>query len=400
MNLTGDDEGTIGAGFAVGAGGRGTMNVTGGAAVSVAASATSPGTSGIRVGGSRVFGAGGTGALTVCDNGSLIDVVGSDVSLDVGFDMFNGTKPSTGTLTICAGAKLTLDAPGRASLGATAGSQGTAAVDGSGSLLDAGAFLGIARDIDDRAAGRGTLTVSNGGTAKALTIHCGNNGTINGDGGTLIGDVVIEPGCNLDIGSSPGSMTVVGSYAQLGGRLLFEVGANGNHDVLAIVGTAGFDPSIGVEVRIDPDFHPAGGVVLPLVTLMDSSQIQHVLLAVTVLEAGVPTVQAQGDLAALARPIDVVPAIPVAILGTPATTATDIDPQTVRLNAAPVKLAGQGARPLCESRDVNGDGLIDLVCQVLTDQFQIQEGEAFAELEARTQTGVPVRGSDFIRIVP
>ena len=92
-------------------------------------------------------------------------------------------------------------------------------------------------------------------------------------------------------------------------------------------------------------------------------------------------------------------AIPVAILSSAAFDARTIDPRTVSLAGAGVKMVGTSGRHLCHDEDVNGDGLVDLVCQVLTADFMIEAGESLAVLEARTADGVSVRGQDMVRIV-
>jgi len=49
---------------------------------------------------------------------------------------------------------------------------------------------------------------------------------------------------------------------------------------------------------------------------------------------------------------------------------------------------------------VNGDGLPDLLCHVVTAQFALQPGESIAVLEADTFSGQRVRGEDSVQIVP
>jgi hypothetical protein len=92
--------------------------------------------------------------------------------------------------------------------------------------------------------------------------------------------------------------------------------------------------------------------------------------------------------------------IPVAILGSDTFDATTVDPATVSLAGASVKLVGKSDKESCKPDDVNLDGALDLVCQVYTAQFMVDEGETKAVLEAETFDGAKVRGEDFIRIVP
>jgi hypothetical protein len=60
---------------------------------------------------------------------------------------------------------------------------------------------------------------------------------------------------------------------------------------------------------------------------------------------------------------------------------------------------GKSDRYLAHAEDVNGDGLLDLVCQVYTSQLVIA-GTGTALLEAKTFDGRLVRGEDRITIVP
>ena len=57
--------------------------------------------------------------------------------------------------------------------------------------------------------------------------------------------------------------------------------------------------------------------------------------------------------------------VAVAILSTSSFDAATVDPGSVTLASAPVKLRGQ-ATPMASLEDVNGDGLLDLVLHVST----------------------------------
>jgi hypothetical protein len=92
--------------------------------------------------------------------------------------------------------------------------------------------------------------------------------------------------------------------------------------------------------------------------------------------------------------------VPVAILSADDFDASTIDPTTVSLAGASVKLVGKSDKYLCHQEDVNLDGLIDLVCQVYTAQFMVEEGETSVILEAETFDGTKLRGEDNIRVVP
>jgi T5SS/PEP-CTERM-associated repeat protein len=421
------------------------MAVTAGAVVAIDGSATS-GNVGFAVGGSRTVRAGGTGTLTLDGAGSTITVVGTQPGFNVGFDntCLNGgpcNMPSTGTLTVSGGGQLLASATTRGSIGGTPGSTGTAIVTGGGSLLDAGAFLGLGKDRDGNPGGTATLTIDAGGTVKAATINCGAGATINGHGGTLEGTVITDPGCVISPGNSPGTLSVRGQLVVAGGKIVLEVDAFGNHDVLAVQGTASFDPSTQIEIRIDPALQPSGGVILPMLQVQATPTAEPVpLLIVGVAEDGSATLILAGDLKQLTDPIvvrrgdveatvraveiDIKPgevpnvinlnsagSIPVAIISTPAFNALTVKPETISLHSlsAPgmpnVQLVGKSDRPLCSSQDANDDGLPDLVCHIVTSTLPLI-GESIAVLDAVSfppggpADGIPIRGGDFVKIVP
>jgi len=447
INLVGDPDGTAGAGFTVGAGGMGSMLVDQGAVITIDGTAT-PQPTGFAVGGSRTSLAGGTGNLTVDGVGSGITILGTQKGFNVGFDntcLGGGpcNMPSTGTLTVSNGAQILSGADHRSSIGGTPGSTGTAIISGGGSLLDAGAFLGLGKDRDGNLGGTATLTVSAGGTVKAGVINCGAGGTINGDGGTIIGDVIADPGCVIAPGSSPGMLSIIGTLTGAGAKVVLEVDAFGNHDVLAVQGTTTFDPSTQVEVRVDPAFQPAGGSLLQLVQVQATpTDLVVPLLTLLVSSSGGGTVTVSGDLKTLSDPIAVVPDItidptvrlveidikpgefpnvihlgaqgtlPVAIISTTAFDALTVDPQTISLHSVNsttwtpnANLVGKGDRAQCSAQDVNGDGRLDLLCHIVISTLSLA-GESIAVLDAMTFTssgpsgGIPIRGSDFIKIVP
>jgi len=54
----------------------------------------------------------------------------------------------------------------------------------------------------------------------------------------------------------------------------------------------------------------------------------------------------------------------------------------------------------CNTEDVNGDGLPDLVCHFNTQRTGFVSGDAVGVLMGKTVDGIPVRGTDSVRIVP
>jgi hypothetical protein len=91
--------------------------------------------------------------------------------------------------------------------------------------------------------------------------------------------------------------------------------------------------------------------------------------------------------------------IPVAILGASTFDATQIDPATVSLAGAAVRLIGRGSKYSCAAADVNDDSWTDLLCHLETAAFILAVGDSVAILDARTFGGVHVRGQDSVRIL-
>ncbi|MBI4198054.1 MAG: PD40 domain-containing protein [Chloroflexi bacterium] len=91
--------------------------------------------------------------------------------------------------------------------------------------------------------------------------------------------------------------------------------------------------------------------------------------------------------------------VPVAIFSTATFDATAVDPSSVTLASASVRLRGNGTS-MASIQDVNGDGRSDLVVHVVTEALQLNEGDVEAVLEGRTFGGVMIRGADSVRVVP
>ncbi len=97
--------------------------------------------------------------------------------------------------------------------------------------------------------------------------------------------------------------------------------------------------------------------------------------------------------------------VPVAILSNGTFDATEVDPASITLAGATVKIKGKGTNYMASEEDVNGDNLVDLVVHVLTEAFELSEGDTVAVLEGRKTAGAlptefHIRGEDFVRVVP
>ena len=91
--------------------------------------------------------------------------------------------------------------------------------------------------------------------------------------------------------------------------------------------------------------------------------------------------------------------VPVAILSTASFDAATIDPASITLENAAVRLRGNGT-PMAVLEDVNGDGRLDLLVHVTTQALSLTDGDAEATLTGRTLSGEPIRGSDAVRVIP
>ncbi len=93
--------------------------------------------------------------------------------------------------------------------------------------------------------------------------------------------------------------------------------------------------------------------------------------------------------------------IPVAILSSPDFDATTVDPTTVLLEGSEVAIRGKSDKYMAHEEDVNGDGLIDLVVKIDTENLDpnaLQDGDAV--LTGLTCAGHFIEGTDQIIIVP
>jgi hypothetical protein len=91
--------------------------------------------------------------------------------------------------------------------------------------------------------------------------------------------------------------------------------------------------------------------------------------------------------------------IPVAILGTDTFDVTTVDPATILLAEAGVKERGKNGDLMSFFRDVNKDGLTDLLVHIDAEGLVLDDDDIEAFLTGNTFDGTPISGSDAIRIV-
>lgn len=91
--------------------------------------------------------------------------------------------------------------------------------------------------------------------------------------------------------------------------------------------------------------------------------------------------------------------VPVAILSSDTFDATQVDPLTVTLAGAQVAIRGRGT-PMADVKDVNGDGLLDLLVHVETEALELSPDDTEAVLLGQTYGGLYITGTDSVRVVP
>lgn len=90
----------------------------------------------------------------------------------------------------------------------------------------------------------------------------------------------------------------------------------------------------------------------------------------------------------------------IAILGSETLDINDINPRTISLEATTQTLVGKTDKSLCQSADINGDGFIDLVCDVKTIGFRVEAGDIPVVISAGTYHRESLRAEGMLRYVP
>lgn len=308
------------AAMTVGVAGNGTLDISAGGIVKssqgdIALSAGSVGTVAVggagpgvgpavwNVAGPLSVGDGGAGTLEVNFGGLINDTDGTigKSAGSTGTAVMDGTASSTpaiwtntGTLFVGFSGKGSLtisnDAIGSgasvsdnaAYVGYQPGSVGTVLVTGPRSVWSNATTLDIGFN------GTGTLTVSNGGLVAAGTLQnpgtitIGTNGTVNADGGTLQGAVI-----NHGVLDPVGPITINGDYTQgVDGTLILDVAGTGagEYGQLDVSGNATFDGTIDLDFI--NDFVPSQGDSFDFINVGGSADLSGVTIDIGGLPPG------------------------------------------------------------------------------------------------------------------
>ncbi len=92
--------------------------------------------------------------------------------------------------------------------------------------------------------------------------------------------------------------------------------------------------------------------------------------------------------------------VPIAILGSATVDTGSINPRTIRLEGVGVMLVGKSDKSLCRQLDLNEDGFMDLLCEVRTTGFRVDEGDYVILLKAETYAKNTLLGEDRLSIRP
>jgi len=92
--------------------------------------------------------------------------------------------------------------------------------------------------------------------------------------------------------------------------------------------------------------------------------------------------------------------VPVAIFSSTEFDATQVDPTSICLAGANVAVRGKGNKLMAHEEDVNGDGLVDLLVQVETQDFDDLGDGGTVELTGTTFDNQAIVGYDEVIIVP
>lgn len=127
--------------------------------------------------------------------------------------------------------------------------------------VENGANLGVDGTIyvsENGTGGSGTLTVRNGGEVFTPSVVVNGGGILNGSGGSIFGDVILEGG-TLAPGNSPGYMEIYGDLIVNQGVIDLEIAGTGygEYDELNIGGSSTFSADTVINLNFINGFAPS-----------------------------------------------------------------------------------------------------------------------------------------------
>lgn len=206
-----------------------------------------------------------TGTLTL-GSGATLSMNSNRSLMDVG-----RAVGSSGSVTVSGGASVSVGGPaGNNSdllVGAAFADIGGRAAAGTGSFIISGAgssvtvtdvvVVGAPLSFGGGSAS-GTLTVADGATLTVgNTLYLGAGGVLNGNGGTIIGSVLVDGGI-LAPGASPGTLTIVGDLEVQDGLIEIEIGGTGagQFDLINVTGDLLVPDELLIRVNFVDSFVP------------------------------------------------------------------------------------------------------------------------------------------------
>ncbi len=169
---------------------------------------------------------------------------------------------------------------------------------GSGQMtVEQGGVLSTTRDItiagtprfNNYGLGGGTFTINSSGTVNARNMVVYQGGLLNGNGGTINADVIVNGG-TVSPGVSPGSMTINGDLDFIDGWLKLEIGGPGagQFDTLNILGDLIAPSGLNMEISFLDGFLPTDGQSFSLLTVLGNAPMLNdpSLLSISLLGLG------------------------------------------------------------------------------------------------------------------
>lgn len=358
--------------------------------------------------------AGGVGTVRLADQSKfLIESTGS--AGDIAF--FVVGRNGTGLLEISGGSLFEAQGANGFFLAAREpGSTGQVHLQDADSTLTVDGLVGLSRDSGGLDGGVSLLTLDVGTTLNAGEIDARANSTIFSAGTINVAGPFNMAGV-FNPGFSPGTAVINGDFSLTStGLLRLEIfGSGGSGDADSLVVNGDFDcDDCTIQVAL------ADGATVDDVSSAELLKVSGDSTG----DADIQVVDEDGETVATFEDVDLSSApfftalvqidikpdssentvnlgsggvLPVAILSSSVFDATEVDPASVQLSSAEIRLRGKGY--LASQEDVNSDGLLDLVIQVDIEALDLTATSETAQLSGQTFSGTAIEGSDSIRVV-